>query len=91
MAAKWSKIVAVLGVLSLIIVVAKANEEALERSGAAAAGRRLRPAEDSRDDLESIDLLLVLLFRIAAASLAASLALPVAVPLLVELISGLFN
>ena len=90
MAAKRSYILAVLGALSLIFAVATTAkaEEGVDRSGAvtAAVGRRLRPAEYSRDELESIDLFMALLLRIAGVSLGVSLALPVAVPLLVEVI-----
>ena len=82
MAGKRDEILAVL--LVLIVAVATAT-------GGVETGRRLRPAEYSRDELESIDLFMVLLLRFAAASLALSLALPVAVPLLVGFISSLFN
>ena len=95
MAAKRSYILAVLGALSFIFAVATTAkaEEGVERSGAAAAavGRRLRPAEYSRDELESIDLFMALLLRVAGVSLGVSLALPVAVPLLLEFIAGLFD
>ena len=98
---RQSEILAVLGVLSVVLVAAEAEERS---------GRRLRPAVGrrkyfcksntdgrtchfkvySRDELESIDLFLALLLRFAAAALAISLALPVAVPLIVAFISGLF-
>jgi hypothetical protein len=46
-------------------------------------GRKLRPAEFSREELESIDLFLVLLVRVATFSLAFALALPLVAPFLV--------
>ena len=84
MASQRDKTLAIIGLLSVIIVLASsAKEEGV--------GRRLRPAEYSREELESIDLFMALLLRISAASLAVSLALPVAVPLLFEFISSLIN
>ena len=76
---KLGRTLAVLGVLLLALATAPPTEG------------RLRKAEYSRAELESIDLFLVLLLRIARWALAVSLALPVAVPLVFDFAAILLN